>query len=273
MSGWIKIYRDIQYHWIWDDPAYLKAWIAILMQVNHEDTKVLIQGQLMICKRGQSLLSSDNWCKILGKRWTRQKIRTFFDLLKKDSMIETENMIKTTRLTVCNYDIYQDIQPADNQQITSKEPADNQQITTNKNYKNNKNEKNNNSKLPSKSADFIDQIIDCFVSEHGNYEILNRGKERSAASKLLQQYHKKFPGANSEETLHALKTYFAACVKINDNWLRENMSLPIIISKFNQINTILRNGKLRGHSSKASDNSTVEDIVRGQGKKMGLITE
>lgn len=132
---------------------------------------------------------------------------------------------------------------------------------------------NNISKLPSKSADFIDQIIDCFVTEHGNYEILNRGKERAAASKLLQQYHKKFPAANSEETLHALKTYFSACVKIDDNWLRENMSLPIIISKFNQINTILRNGKLRGHSSKASDNSTVEDIVRSQGKKMGLITE
>lgn len=271
MSGWIKLYRNIRYHWIWDNPMYLKAWIAILMQVNHEDNKVLIHGELIICKRGQSLLSSENWCKVLGKHWTRQKVRTFFELLKNDSMIETENMRKTTRLTVCNYDIYQDIQPANNQQITSKQPADNQQITTNKNNKNNKNDKESNA--PNKSADFIDKIVNCFVEEHGSYEILNRGKERAAAGKILKQYHKKYPGANSEETLQGLRTYFASCIRIEDNWLRENMSLPIIVNKFNEINNILRNGKHRGNSSKASDNSTVEDVVRSQGRKLGIISE
>jgi predicted small secreted protein len=99
---------------------------------------------------------------------------------------------------------------------------------------------------PNKSADFIDQIIDCFIQEHGSYEILNRGKERSAAGKILNHYHKKYPDANSEETLRALRTYFASCIKIEDNWLRENMSLPTIINKFNEINNILRNGKRKG---------------------------
>ena len=57
-------------------------------------------------------------------------------------MICTKGMRKTTCLTVCNYESYQDLQQADNKQITSKQQADNKQITTNKNDKNYKNEKN-----------------------------------------------------------------------------------------------------------------------------------
>src|SRR5690606_41759713 len=47
--------------------------------------------------------------------------RNFFELLKKDKMIITENLINTTRLTVCNYDIYQgDLRPS--QTRTAREP-------------------------------------------------------------------------------------------------------------------------------------------------------
>lgn len=131
MEGWISLHRKIQEHWIWENPVYLKGWIAILMHVNHADTKVLINSQLVDCRRGQSLLSVDNWCDILGKRWTRQKVRTFFELLKKDSMINTENLRKTTRLTVCNYDKYQNWQPSNNHHATITQPSNNPQITTN----------------------------------------------------------------------------------------------------------------------------------------------
>jgi hypothetical protein len=139
MDGWIKIYRTIRDHWIWDNPIYFKAWIAIILNVNHEDSKVEICGELIECNRGQSLLSLKSWSKFLGKGWTIQKVRTFFNLLKNDSMINIEGLHKTTRLTVCNYDIYQDMQQANNTQITSKQHADNTQITSNKNDKKEKN--------------------------------------------------------------------------------------------------------------------------------------
>jgi hypothetical protein len=142
MEGWIKIHRKIMLHWIWDDPAYFKAWAAILLNVNHIDKKVLIDKELIICKRGESLLSINSWAKIFGKGWTRQRVRTFFTLLENDFMITRQGLRKSTKITVCNYDDYQDLQPAKNQQITSRKPADNQQITTNKNVKNVKNEEN-----------------------------------------------------------------------------------------------------------------------------------
>jgi hypothetical protein len=107
-KGWVKIHRRIKDHWIWDDPVYFKAWVAILMQVNYDDTKVIIKKKLIECKRGQSLLSLDSWSKVVGKKWTKKKIRHFFKLLGTDKMIITENMDRiTTRLTVCNYDNYQ----------------------------------------------------------------------------------------------------------------------------------------------------------------------
>lgn len=104
-SGWISIYRRIREHWIWQDPVKFKWWIDIILTVNHEDKKVNIGMRLIECKRGQAVMSLRNW----ADRWkvSRDSTRNFLELLKKDGMITTENLINTTRITVCNYDDYQ----------------------------------------------------------------------------------------------------------------------------------------------------------------------
>jgi len=140
MDGWIKLHRKITEHWVWNNPNYLKAWLTIIITVNHECKKVLIHKELIDCERGQSILSLKSWAEIFGKEWSIQRVRTFFDLLKCDSMITIEGLHKTTRLTVCNYDSYQDSQQTDNTQVTCKEQTSNKQVTTNKNDKNEKNE-------------------------------------------------------------------------------------------------------------------------------------
>jgi hypothetical protein len=93
-----------------------------------------------------------------------------------------------------------------------------------------------------KEKDFIDKIVSKFVEIHGEYEVVNRGKEREMAGKILGIYKKKYPESDSDETLSALQSYFEACINIKDDWLRNNMSLSIIVSKFNEINKILKNG-------------------------------
>ena len=100
-----------------------------------------MSGELFNCDRGQSLMSLQNWVKIFGKNWTIQKVRTFFTLLENDAMICTKGMRKTTCLTVCNYDSYQDLRQANDKQTTDKRQANDKQTTTNKNEKNDKNEK------------------------------------------------------------------------------------------------------------------------------------
>jgi hypothetical protein len=157
MEGWIKLYRISLDHWLYTEKRPLtrrEAWENILILVNREDDKALIQGTLIDCNRGQSIQSLQTWANSFN--WSVQMVRTFFKLLENDNMIVIEGMQKTTRLTVCNYGKYQDIptdkQQTDNTQITHRQQTDNRQITTNKNIKKNKNIRNK--EVKNKSIDF-----------------------------------------------------------------------------------------------------------------------
>ena len=111
--GFIALHRDIRDHWIFEDDAYFKAWVTILMEVNHKENTTLIKGKLLKCPRGQSLLSHESWAHKFGKKWNRQKVMRFFKLLESESMIEHRNEHVTTRISVCNYSQYQDLKKAE----------------------------------------------------------------------------------------------------------------------------------------------------------------
>lgn len=107
-QGWICIHRTLMDHWLWEKSDYLKAWIAILMDVNHAPKKILRDGQTVTIERGQSCNSLETWAKKFGKRWTVKKVRTFISLLEKDSMLVSKRAGRLRLLTVVNYSTYQD---------------------------------------------------------------------------------------------------------------------------------------------------------------------
>lgn len=114
-------------------------------------------------------------------------------------------------------------------------------------------------KKANKSPDFIDSLLECFIKEHGSYEIIARGKERNAMSTILKKYKEKYPAATSEETIEGLRAYFKQCINIPDVWLMNNMSPSIIVSKFNEINKILKNG--RNSKSGGASNEAIARII------------
>ena len=84
MSGWIKIHRCISNHWIYTEKrsfSRFEAWIDILMTVNFSDAQVLIKGKLYQVKRGQSILSMENWAKRWN--WDKSKVRGLWSCYKK----------------------------------------------------------------------------------------------------------------------------------------------------------------------------------------------
>lgn len=145
MSGWIKLHRQIQGHWLWlSEKPFDKrsAWIDILLMVNHEDKTVLLGNDLVEVKRGERLTSEPKLAERWG--WSRTKVRNFLNLLEKDGMIENKKEgRKRTRLKVLNYSIYQGSEDSEktskkqvkNNERTSREQAEN----INKNDKNDKN--------------------------------------------------------------------------------------------------------------------------------------
>jgi putative sterol carrier protein len=147
--GYIKLYRRIQDNHLWTQPrvfSQAEAWIDILMEVNHTDAQVLLKGCVnpIECKAGQSLNSLDTWALRWG--WTKSKTRRFFKMLDKTDMAKTENVQKTTRLTVCNYAIYAEGRHSSDTPATLQRHASDTPATPNKNGKNGKHAENEKNK-------------------------------------------------------------------------------------------------------------------------------
>lgn len=137
MDGWIKLHRKLKEHWIWKSDNRLKWWIDILLTVNHTTTKVLIKGSLIECNRGQSVRSLESW----AKDWnvSKKTVRDFFKLLEKDNMLSYENIKVSTRITILNYDTYNDVvntkETQSKRKVNAKETQSKRNLPTNKNDK------------------------------------------------------------------------------------------------------------------------------------------
>lgn len=109
-QGWISVHRSIYDNWIWSDTEQFdkrSAWIDLLLMANHEDNKVLIDGQLKIIKRGQRITSINKLAK--RWKWSRKKVTNFLQTLEEDDMIILKKeQGKYTTITIVNYSFYQD---------------------------------------------------------------------------------------------------------------------------------------------------------------------
>ena len=155
MAGYIKLYRDIQDHWLWQEKPFSKAqaWIDLLMMANHIDKQIPFGNDLVLVERGCLITSEVKLAVRWG--WSRTKARAFLDMLKSDNMIDKQSDNKKTYIKVLNYSVWQDSETVKNtasdtteeQQKNSKKTAKKQQKNTNKNDKNDKNDKNNKNNI------------------------------------------------------------------------------------------------------------------------------
>ncbi|WP_238480400.1 hypothetical protein [Clostridium chrysemydis] len=149
-EGWIKLYRNIQEHWIWQDSQKLKWWLDILLLANHKENKFLLGNDLVSVERGEHHTSELK----LAARWgvSKTTVRKFLELLKSENMIELKKSKKGTTLKVCNYNDYQDFsegektikKPRKNHSVDHKETIKEPYTILQKNHKvyTNNNEKN-----------------------------------------------------------------------------------------------------------------------------------
>ena len=109
VEGWLKLYRSIKDHWLWEDKPFSRgqAFIDLLLMANHKDNKILFNGELVEVKRGSRITSlrqlSEGW------GWSTKKTKKFLELLEKDKMIKVKTDNKKTLITIENYSIYQSI--------------------------------------------------------------------------------------------------------------------------------------------------------------------
>lgn len=147
-KGWVSIHRKILDNWIWEEDTFSRgqAWIDLILLANHEEKKVMFDGNLIVVEKGSRITSlrklSERW------KWSTTKTKKFLDVLQSDGMITYKSDSKKTTYTICNYNTYQnEYLEKRNTEITQEEHRDNTEITqkkTNNNENNDNNENNEN---------------------------------------------------------------------------------------------------------------------------------
>ena len=119
MSGYIKLYRNIEHHWIWQNPRRAQWWIQLLFMAAWEPQLVSFGNETFTLQRGQIATTY----RILTGRFScsNQAVFNFLAILEKHKMITKETSQKMTLITIVNYDLYQQESIAsENQDATKK---------------------------------------------------------------------------------------------------------------------------------------------------------
>jgi predicted transcriptional regulator len=177
--GYIALFRSLQKHWLYPDGRAFteyEAWIDLLMQANHKTRTVRVKNQLIKCKRGESVRSISQWAERWN--WSRSKVYRFLNLLQDDGMIETVSETVTSRITICNYESYQD--PKNNTETQVKQGRNDGETqvkrprnasetvsNTNKNVNNANNGKNEKNERESTHAPTREEVLKFFLSNKG----------------------------------------------------------------------------------------------------------
>lgn len=140
-EGFVKLYRTIRKHWLWEDKPFSKgqAWLDLLLLANHCDHKSVSGGVVTVYHRGQVNVSQRYLAEAWG--WSRKKVKAFIADLVADEMLKEEPRKEpphNTALTIVNYTFWQGAlfekepqkEPPRNHQGATKEPPRN----TNNNY-------------------------------------------------------------------------------------------------------------------------------------------
>lgn len=81
------------------------AWIDLLLLANHNDKRIIFNGQPTIVKAGQRITSIRKLASMWN--WSKDRTERFLDLLESEGMITRESDNHRTVLTIVNYEFYQ----------------------------------------------------------------------------------------------------------------------------------------------------------------------
>jgi len=134
--GWIKIDRSILDSYVMSDEHLFYVWSQLLLRANWKPNWFRRQQ----IQRGELAFSYKNLSELLSIDVSQ--LRRDFELLKKQGMIKVRSTNKFSVLIICNYEAYQDEEPAqtpNEDQTTHKQNVINESIDLIKEGNNTKN--------------------------------------------------------------------------------------------------------------------------------------
>ena len=214
-EGYIKLYRQLQESWLWDgsEPFDMRsAWVDLLLLANHEDTKTVFDGEVIMVRRGQRITS----VRKLAERWHWGKDKTlkFLKMLEADKMILRNADSRKTLITIVNYAKFQSSEVGE--QTVNRHSADSEQTVsrhssaTNNNEKNDKNEKNKNNN----NAHMVEATADVEALP------LNDGSEWKPTVREYEEYCRLFPEVDIDGEFRRMRSWCNANSKKTRSGIR-----------------------------------------------------
>lgn len=144
-GGWVKLYRGIVKHWLWQEKPFSKgqAWMDLVLLAGYQPRKLRVGAHMLQLEIGELLISEASLMERWG--WGKSRLRSFLALLEEDQMILRKIDHGRTVISLTGYRDYQqrqtDFEPQPDHIRTGNEPETNR-YKKDKNNKNNKNFKN-----------------------------------------------------------------------------------------------------------------------------------
>lgn len=231
MIGWISLHRQIEEHWLWNNPVFLQRWLLMLFRTNHAQGEMILGYDRYTVQRGQCAYSIRTWATLF--QCGTKQVTKFFKLLEDDKMIKRETIGKgknsTTMITIVNYECYQTNQDkqsgnatehaTEHAKETQRKRKGNAEGTQYNNGNNNNNNNNNNNsstgdatRRDENKKSGIEILLDKIIERYPG-SINARGpmlkalkqldtEERKLALKNLDRYTKAWDGYH-----HNLRNY------------------------------------------------------------------
>lgn len=254
--GWVKLHREILEKAIWKCSTSEQKVILVTMLIlaNHKEVQWIWKGGKFKCYPGQfitSIKSLANYAMV-----SEQNVRTALAKFEKLEFLTNEST-KTGRLiTICNWDRYQsieiDINKPPNKDLTNSQQRTNKDLTPNKNDKEEKNEDNERKKKEEK--ELFNGLKTVFMEHYKHIKKVDYYFTAKCAGNLKKiQKQLIYLNKGSEDNLIVIWKYILQ--NMNDKWVIENLSIPIINLKFNEIVA-----KIKGEKKPYDVNKIMEGI-------------
>lgn len=107
-EGYIKLYRKIENSPVFENPYYLKLWVAMLLTAQYQEKKVLYMNHEITLKPGQFIFGAPSWSKRLRvPKTTIQRGGEYMTKAGMISVISTHPRVGTI-YQIKNWSKYQD---------------------------------------------------------------------------------------------------------------------------------------------------------------------
>ena len=128
LNGWWKFHRQMFENPIVNkDSEYFYVWCWILTYAAYEEKRVLFDGQDIVLEKGQLLTTTKHIATSLNIN--ESKVNRILKKLKIEKQIDKQTSSRNTLITVLNWNLYQESDKQNDEQVTNKRQASEEQMT------------------------------------------------------------------------------------------------------------------------------------------------